>query len=175
MEKRSHVFWAVAVAAVLLSLCIGALGGLLIGGVAGFAVGRGWERAAMPAAAQVEMMPVPPVTLPPLPREPYAPVLPGTTGALVVWVGPGTPAAEAGLQPGDVIVAVDDEQVSASRPLPDLIAQYRPGRQVTLTVLRGDTRLRLQVKLDNHPDQPGHGYLGVRVQSLDERPSQWVP
>lgn len=65
--------------------------------------------------------------------------LPVVKGATVTArsVEPGSPAAAAGLEPGDVITRVDGDYIDSSAAL----AQYftmKEGRQVTLTVERGD-------------------------------------
>ena len=49
----------------------------------------------------------------------------------------GSPAAEVDLRAGDVILAVNEEDVSAKRSLSDLISDYQVGDELTLTVLRG--------------------------------------
>ncbi len=62
-----------------------------------------------------------------------------TRGALVVGVG--GPAAEAGLEPHDVIVAVDDEKVRSMSDLVVAVRPHRPGDRITLRYLRqGDER-----------------------------------
>jgi putative serine protease PepD len=54
---------------------------------------------------------------------------------------PGGPAEEAGLQPGDLIVAIDGESVADSSELIVAIRSRQPGDQVRLTVRRdGDER-----------------------------------
>ena len=55
-------------------------------------------------------------------------------GALVGQVDPGTAAAQAGLQKGDVITKVDDTQIDNSDTLVATVRSYRPGDKVTLTV-----------------------------------------
>ncbi len=50
-----------------------------------------------------------------------------------------SPAAAAGLKEGDIIAAVNDEEITSRRALADIIAEYDPGTQVTLTVDRGQT------------------------------------
>jgi C-terminal processing protease CtpA/Prc len=55
----------------------------------------------------------------------------------VALVIPGTPAAEAGLQRGDVITAIDDAPVDA-RAIADLRDRCRrPGERIALAVQRG--------------------------------------
>jgi S1-C subfamily serine protease len=57
-------------------------------------------------------------------------------------VEPGSAAAEAGLQRGDVIVAVDGETVETSGSLRSRIGLLAVGEDVRLTVLRnGDRRM----------------------------------
>lgn len=64
-------------------------------------------------------------------------------GVLIASIDPGSPAEEAFLKAGDVILAMDDEPVSA-RFLEELpafynrIARHPPGSEIELTVLRGD-------------------------------------
>lgn len=58
-----------------------------------------------------------------------------------------SPAETAGLLAGDVIVAVNGEEVSAKNALADMIAEYVPGDTVTLTVSRDGNDLRLPVTL----------------------------
>jgi putative serine protease PepD len=73
----------------------------------------------------------------------------GTTrqGAEVVEVTAGTPAAEAGLQAGDVVVAVDDENVSGSESLTAQVRERAPGAEVTLHVVRGNELVQVEAVL----------------------------
>jgi serine protease Do len=57
-------------------------------------------------------------------------------GALVEQVEPGSSADKAGIKSGDVIVAVDGQNVAHSEDLPRMIAPHHPGTQVKLGVLR---------------------------------------
>ena len=57
-------------------------------------------------------------------------------GAVVAEVTPGSPAAKAGLKEGDVITAVDGENVDTSAQLRNAVGQRMPGTEVHLTFLR---------------------------------------
>ncbi len=68
-------------------------------------------------------------------------------GALVRSVQPGTPAASAGLQPGDVITAVNGRAVTSGNDLTTRLAEMQPGQVVTLTVVRNRRQQEIQVRL----------------------------
>ncbi len=69
------------------------------------------------------------------------------SGALVSAVVPGSPAAVAGLQPGDIITSVNGSAITPNQSLDDSIDSFQAGAQVTLTVTRGSGTLQLQVIL----------------------------
>ena len=72
-----------------------------------------------------------------------------------------SPAIEAGLRPGDRIVAVDDVTIEEFTDLKDAI-ETRPGETVTLTVERdGDTFEASTTLLGQGPDGAEEGFLGV--------------
>ncbi|WP_052226875.1 S1C family serine protease [Microbacterium mangrovi] len=56
-----------------------------------------------------------------------------TDGAAVAGVIDGTPAANAGLQQGDVITAVNGTAITSSSDLSRTLAGYKPGDKVTIT------------------------------------------
>jgi membrane-associated protease RseP (regulator of RpoE activity) len=64
------------------------------------------------------------------------------TRMVVEGVAPGSPAARAGLQAGDIVVALDG-QADPARRLPALAARLSPGDSVRLEVERDGTRRRL--------------------------------
>lgn len=68
-------------------------------------------------------------------------------GALVSEVRPGGPAAQADLQIGDIILALDDVAIVDSADLPPIIGASLPGSEHVLTVLRDGKVGRLQVKV----------------------------
>ncbi|MCX7946418.1 MAG: DegQ family serine endoprotease [Hydrogenophilus sp.] len=68
-------------------------------------------------------------------------------GALVASVEAGGPAAQAGVQPGDIIVAVDGVRIKESADLPRIIGERKPGERVRLEILRHGKRELLTVTL----------------------------
>ena len=72
-------------------------------------------------------------------------------GVLVQDFAPGSPAEQAGLVRGDVIVSVDGEPVERVGHLQRVIAQYRPAERVDVGVVRYGTRVDLSVELMEAP------------------------
>jgi S1-C subfamily serine protease len=73
-------------------------------------------------------------------------------GQTVVQVEANSPAAKAGLQVGDVITAVDGQQITAQHSLVDmLIFDHKPGDTIKLTVDRNGTTEQLSVTLGTRP------------------------
>lgn len=69
------------------------------------------------------------------------------SGAQIVDVAPGSAAAVAGLQPGDVITKVNDQQIDEDHPLATVMLRYRPGDTVRLTIARGGTEQTVEITL----------------------------
>jgi serine protease Do len=82
------------------------------------------------------------------------------SGAEVNTVDDGSPAAEAGLKVGDVIVAVDGEEVSDATALTTTLAQHQPGDELTLSVMRDGRRIQLAATLGEFP-RPEAGAAGT--------------
>ena len=62
-------------------------------------------------------------------------------GALVRRIEPGAPAAKAGLEPGDVIVKLNQTDIERASDLPRLVGALKPGSSATVTVVRkGQTK-----------------------------------
>lgn len=73
-------------------------------------------------------------------------------GAYVEAVNEGSCAEKAGLKVGDIVVAMDDTEVGSGSALVATKAKYRAGDTVTLTVLRGGQKLKLELTFDE--EQP---------------------
>ncbi|NCY17011.1 MAG: PDZ domain-containing protein [Actinobacteria bacterium] len=71
----------------------------------------------------------------------------GASGAYVKSVTPGGPADLAGLQPGDLITAVDGTPIHAFDELRGTISAYNPGDVVTVTIERDGQSSEVQVTL----------------------------
>ena len=97
-------------------------------------------------------------------------------GALVSAVENGSPAAKAGLEPGDVILSLNGKEIASSNELPPLVAAIRPGDSVKLQVWRNKASREIDVKVGAQKEEKvasadskessAAGRLGLAVRSL---------
>jgi S1-C subfamily serine protease len=78
------------------------------------------------------------------PQVAYANDLPLQRGALIVGVAAGGPAAEAGFESGDVVVALGGKPVTDLHHFHDLLQRHRIGEPVDVTVWRDGQTLTLR-------------------------------
>lgn len=78
-------------------------------------------------------------------------------GALVQAVAPGSPAAAAGLQAGDLITGVDGSAIHGPSGLIATIAAHKPGESLTLQVERASGTVTITAKLTTQPSQAPAG------------------
>ena len=104
-------------------------------------------------------------------------------GALVANVLEDSPAAKAGIEPGDIILEFNGQSVSSSSALPPIVGETPVGSRVPVLVLRDGKRKTLKAKIEELKDQDGRAVparssqdesmtgLGVQVRDLtdDER------
>jgi len=102
-----------------------------------------------------------------------------TKGALVASVEDNSPAANAGLQRGDVIREVNGKAINNQFELRNQIAELEPGKTLTLKVLRSGAEKTLSVKVAARPVDIGSSKsaptpdagtsekLGVAIQDLN--------
>lgn len=72
-------------------------------------------------------------------------------GARVTWVAPDSPAAEAGIEAGDVIVSFDGETIRGPVTLTERIRKAEPGATVAIGITRDGTAKKLEVELGERP------------------------
>jgi membrane-associated protease RseP (regulator of RpoE activity) len=72
-------------------------------------------------------------------------------GALVAKVVPGSPAALAGVKPGDLITQLDTEPIGSSATLAAALAGMQPGEKVDIQLQRGASQYTLHATLIGHP------------------------
>lgn len=96
--------------------------------------------------------------------------VPGIGGAHVVRIVPDSPAARAGLQPGDVITEIDGVAVADFQQLTKEISKCQPGQSVKAKVMRQNNPLELTVTFDRWGEEPtdptvipGQGATGALV------------
>jgi serine protease Do len=96
-------------------------------------------------------------------------------GALVSSVEKSSPAAKAGVEPGDVILAVNGKRIANSGELPIIIANLAPGENAKLEVWRRGGSRQIEVKIGQASEEKvaskeapalGKGRLGVAVRAL---------
>ena len=161
-EKRTN--WTIwLIVTVIVSLLLSCLISALVGGMMGYFAGK---RSALPKE-------------PSIPRiEPFRPHMPERHdvpeifgGVLVLEVEKGSPADDAGLRPGDIITGLNGQPLNSEplhqRSFAEIIARYRPGAKITLTVYRGRRERELKVRLEEHPEKGGDvAWLGIAYRQL---------
>jgi serine protease Do len=100
-------------------------------------------------------------------------------GALVADVTRGSPAAHAGIEPGDVIVAYNGKSIEDSSALPTLVASTAVGKTVAVDIIRNGKKKTVEVAvsrlvdqtvaLDESPTQKGKWGLALRDLQPEER------
>ena len=79
--------------------------------------------------------------------DPNSPIqIPEVNGVLVVRVVPESPAAAAGLRRGDVIVQIDDQNVTKAEQLQSLVEDSKVGQVLQIKVRRGSQTQQLSVR-----------------------------
>ena len=89
---------------------------------------------------------------------------PGAPGAVVMEVVPDSPAADAGLQPGDWITAIDGAEVGGEdgTALGELIGSREPGDSISAEFQREGEPMTASITLGEHPEDAAAPLLGIR-------------
>ncbi len=88
----------------------------------------------------------------------------GRLGVEVRVVGPGTPAAAAGIKPGDIITKVANRGITATADLNSALSETEPGQTIPLVVQRDGAAVELKARLIREPlavIRPEHDSTGV--------------
>lgn len=104
--------------------------------------------------------------------------LPVEYGAYVNEITEGGPAAQADIQTGDIITALNGDEVTSADGLIIALREHEVGEEVTLTVVRGDEQLDVKVTLgsdealqesqDSSTDQPDSELSDEQLRELLE-------
>ena len=86
-------------------------------------------------------------TLTPALRQQYG--FTPTSGAVILTVVAGSPAAKAGLVQGDVIVNIDGTAITSSEDLQKLVQKDKPGQSITITYYVGNSKRTTTATLGN--------------------------
>jgi putative serine protease PepD len=78
-------------------------------------------------------------------------------GAQIGTVQRSSPATDAGLQPGDVVTAVNGKTVTTTDQLIATLDTYSPGTAITMTIKREGQTKQVKVKLGDRPAQAQNG------------------
>jgi serine protease DegQ len=74
-----------------------------------------------------------------------------TKGVLITEVLPNSPAANAGMKTGDILIGIDKKSIGDSNAMLDTVANLTPGKISMLIVLRNGTAVDLKVKIGKRP------------------------
>jgi len=98
-----------------------------------------------------------------------------TKGAVISQVMPDTAAEAAGLKEGDVIIAVDDREISDASGLRNTIGLYRADEEVSIRFIRDEKESTLRIRLKPIDPPQGQGLKlsarleGVRLEDIDDQ------
>ncbi|MBN1486829.1 MAG: PDZ domain-containing protein [Anaerolineae bacterium] len=183
-ENNSGWKWAAIILGALLLMLVaclfGCLWGTLIGGRLAYRSTRDSMLYEYPLEEDYDYWPEEPNWEEPLEPESGTAWL-GVTfvmsedGASVVEVVAGSPADEAGIRRGDIIIEVDGDGVWEGQPLNELILRYQPGDRVTLTLLRSGEERELWVRLGERPLNLMEPPMEYPMWEEDLIPQPWSP
>ncbi|HEX4881485.1 MAG TPA: DegQ family serine endoprotease [Porticoccaceae bacterium] len=97
-------------------------------------------------------------------------------GALIAQIEPGSPAADAGFEAGDVVTEFNGRRIVDASDLPHTVGLMKPGAKAGATVIRKGDRIQLKVTVGGRPGETTAAAgaaqgdrLGVEVEEVDEQ------
>ena len=172
METKPNRTVLIAIVTGVITLLLGLCLGTLVGGAGGFLLGKqAGQRAVEQMLPNAEEWPSGEIT-PELPGQRVRPDALMSSGAWVREVMSGSPAEEAGLQGGDIIVGLDDTPIDANHRLVDVLSTYAPGDRVALQIVRDGAEQTVTVTLGRSETDAERPYLGIRYfdMAIDQTP-----
>ena len=113
--------------------------------------------------------------------------LPAATGVIVADVESGSPADQAGIKPGDLIVAIDGQVIANARMFELIVSRRELSSTVKLGLVRGKAKGVVEIPVHEKPDSPERfadmvdparnlvPELGILAIQLDERLRALLP
>jgi serine protease Do len=102
----------------------------------------------------------------------------GTSGALIAEVVKDSPAADAGIERGDVVLSFGGKKIKDSKDFRTVAAAATPGTKVNIGIMRDKKKRNIKIKVGEHPDSRSGEktkdenkfplFLGVELKTLDD-------
>ena len=96
-------------------------------------------------------------------------------GALVLDVGPETPAAKYGIKRGDLITSINGKQIIDRTSLQNVVASFKPNQKVTIDLERNSKNIKLDIVLGNRDSlvqvqsNTGRVLGGLKLAKIDDK------
>ncbi len=90
-------------------------------------------------------------------------------GALIAGIDDKGPAKPAGIEPGDVIVKFDGQDIKEMRDLPKIVAETPVGKDVEVTIIRKGNEEKKIVKLGRLEDEKKQAALTPKKDGVEEK------
>ncbi|HVL38619.1 MAG TPA: alpha/beta fold hydrolase [Fimbriimonadaceae bacterium] len=106
--------------------------------------------------------------------------LPATGGVLVSAVTPGSTAAAGGIEPGDVLLALNGKVIENGQVFASLVNENMPGTKVKVKINRSGTEREIEMTMVPKPSDKGQNYeviydhvvsKGARLRTFVSRPT----
>jgi S1-C subfamily serine protease len=72
-------------------------------------------------------------------------------GARIIEVQPNSPAEQAGLRPGDIVLKIGGTPIQSPDQLSEAVTKHKPGETVSVQIVRGANQKTVEVKLATRP------------------------
>lgn len=90
-------------------------------------------------------------------------------GALIADVVENSPASEAKMKPGDVILAINGKKVASAADVPPIVGNVTPNTVVIVNIIRDKTPMSLKVKITELPREEEEKQVTEKTQKIKNR------